>query len=129
TGDDPFRRDPGIGTAGALEPRDRGDGESGLSRVFSPPVARAWTADGWVTAATRAPDSALDALAGARGARWDSSGRFAGRPGWRASGAADGTARPWIGFWLPGRPTWLQWTTHRPRPVRALRLLPVREPV
>ncbi|HEY7075249.1 MAG TPA: discoidin domain-containing protein, partial [Solirubrobacteraceae bacterium] len=129
TGDDPFRRDPAIGTAGALDTRDRGDGESGLARVFAPPAARAWTADGWVTVAAHAPDSALDALAGARGARWGSSGRFQGRPGWRASSAADGTARPWIGFWLPGRPTWLQWTTRRPRTVRALRLVPAREPV
>ena len=31
--------------------RDRGDGESGLERVFSPPAARTWTADGWATVA------------------------------------------------------------------------------
>ena len=64
TGDDPFRRDPRRGSAGAGLVRDRLDGERGLERVFSPPAARSWGADGWATIAPDAPDSAIDRLAG-----------------------------------------------------------------
>ena len=49
TGDDPFRRDPWHGGSSSALVRDRGDGERGLERVFSPPAARTWTLDGWVT--------------------------------------------------------------------------------
>ena len=87
--------------------RDRQDGERGLERVIAPPAARAWRADGWGTVDARAPDSAIDALAGARGATFESSGRFEGRPGFRASSAFDGSPRPWIGSWLDGRTAWL----------------------
>ncbi len=120
TGDDPFRRDPRHGPAAADLVRDRGDGESGLERVFAPPAARAWAADGWATVAPDASDAALDRLAGVPG-RFTSSGRFEGRPGFRASSAFDGTPRPWIGSW-PGS-AWLQWT--RPATLRRLRLAPV----
>jgi arabinofuranan 3-O-arabinosyltransferase len=126
TGDDPFRRDPVSGPAGAALVRDRGDGESGLERIFAPPAARTWTADGWASAASTGADDALDRLAGFRGPeRFTSSGRFESRPGWRASSAFDGTGRPWIGAWLPGRATWLQWTTPQARSLRTLRLRPV----
>ena len=67
TGDDPFRRDPRRGSAGAMLVRDRLDGERGLHRVFAPPAARRWLVDGWASAAADAPDSALDRLAGVRG--------------------------------------------------------------
>jgi len=127
TGDDPFRRDPRRGTAGATLVRDRQDGERGLERTIAPPAARAWQADGWGTVDPRAPDSRLDALAGARGGRFDSSGRFHGRPGFRASSAFDGGARPWIGSWLDGRTAWLRWRTPRPARLRELRLEAPRE--
>jgi hypothetical protein len=120
TGDDPFRRDPRRGPAAADLVRDRGDGESGLQRVFAPPAARTWTADGWATVASNASDAALDRLAGVPGS-FTSSGRFEGRPGFRASSAFDGTLRPWIGAWL-GR-AWLQWTGAAT--VRRLQLAPV----
>ena len=123
TGDDPFRRDPRRGSSGRELVRDRGDGERGLERVFSPPAARSWSADGWASAAADAPDSALDRLAGVTGA-FTSSARFQGRPGFRASSAFDGTARPWIGSWLDGRRAWLEWTTRRPATVERLRLSP-----
>jgi len=165
TGDDPFRRDPRRGTAGATLVRDRLDGERGLERTFSPPAAREWRADGWGTVAADAPDSAIDALTGVaerrprrpepdevdarasaagadpparrvegssstgRGLRFDSSGRFQGRPGFRASSAFDGTPRPWIGSWLDGRTAWLQWTASQPVTVRRLRIAPPREQV
>ena len=61
--------------------------------------------------------------------RLDSSGRFQGRPGFRASSAFDGTAAPWIGSWLDGRTAWLSWTTAVPVTLRRLRLAPPRERV
>ena len=47
TGDDPFRRAPERGSAGAALVRDRGDGERGLVRAIEPPAARTWQLDGW----------------------------------------------------------------------------------
>ena len=105
--------------------RDRLDGERGLERVIAPPAARDWEADGWGTVAASARDSAIDALVGARGGM-ESSGRFQGRPGFRASSAFDGTPRAWIGSWLDGRTAWLQWSGERTT-VRRLRLAPPRE--
>ena len=104
TGDDPFRRNHGRGPLSAMLVRDRGDGETGLARTLAPPAARAWTADGWATAAAVGPDDVLDGMAGLR-APWFFTGspRFQGRPGWRASSAFDGTPRPWIGVLDRGR--------------------------
>ncbi len=130
TGDDPFRRHPKRGTAGAVLVRDRQDGERGIERRIAPPAAREWEADGWGTVDARAPDSAVDELAGTRGgATFESSGRFEGRPGLRASRAFDGTPRPWIGSWLDGRTAWLEWTVPRRATVQELRLEPARETV
>ena len=112
TGDDPFRRDPKSGTAGAVLVRDRQDGQRGIERQIAPPAARTWEADGWGTVDPRAPDSAVDELAGSQGvATFESSGRFQGRPGFRASRAFEGTSQPWMGSWLDGRTAWLQWST------------------
>jgi hypothetical protein len=122
-GDDPFRRDPRRGTAGAELVRDRQDGERGLARIVSPPAARTWALDGWGSVAADAADSALDRAAGLRGSeRFDSSGRFEGRAAFRASSAFDGTARPWIGSWLDGREAWLQWSVPRATTLRRLAL-------
>jgi arabinofuranan 3-O-arabinosyltransferase len=137
-GDDPFRRDPRRGSAGAVLVRDRQDGERGLERVIAPPAARDWAADGWGTVDARARDSAIDALAGAGGAAggsgggaatFESSGRFEGRPGFRASSAFDSSPRPWIGSWLDGRTAWLEWTVPDPATFRELRLEPADEAV
>ena len=57
---------------------------------------------GWATTTPNAPDSALDALVGVDGT-FNSSARFEGRPGFRASSAFDGTERPWVGSWQDGR--------------------------
>ena len=121
TGDDPFRRDPWHGPATAGLVRDRGDGEQGLERVFSPPAARSWNVDGWVSVAAGAPDFALDRLVGVDG-EFASSARFQGRPEWRASSAFDGTPTPWIGSWMEDRKTWLAWTTPREETVRTFTL-------
>jgi hypothetical protein len=124
TGDDPFRRSPATGAAQARLTRDRGDAERGLARRISPPAGRRWRADGWVTVDPRAPDPALDALLGTNGAtRFASSGRFEGRPAHRASRAFDGDPRTaWVGMWLRGRPSALEWTAQRRVTVRRLRL-------
>ncbi|HZB76944.1 MAG TPA: alpha-(1-_3)-arabinofuranosyltransferase family protein, partial [Solirubrobacteraceae bacterium] len=111
-GDDPFRRDPRRGTAGAVLVRDRQDGERGIERAIAPPAARAWRADGWGTVDARAEDSAIDALVGGP-VGFESSGRFEGRPGFRASSAFDSSPRPWIGSWLDGRTAWIEWKTRR----------------
>ena len=66
-----------------------------------------------MTVAPTAPDERLDALAGTRGGRFASSGRFEGRPGRRASRAFDGdAATAWIAPW-DGDGAWLEWTSRR----------------
>jgi arabinofuranan 3-O-arabinosyltransferase len=127
TGADPLRRQPATGTPQAYLARDVADGETQLDRAIAPPAARRYAADGWATVSPVAPDAALDRLAGTAGrARFDSSGRFEGRPDRRASRAFDGTtASAWIGAWLPRRPTWLSWSLPSPVTVRALRLRPL----
>ena len=79
------------------------------ARLLAPEPRSTWDVDGWVTVAPDAPDSAIDALVGVHG-RFDSSARFEGRPGFRASSAFDGTPKPWIGSWQDGRRTWIEWT-------------------
>jgi hypothetical protein len=131
TGDAPFRRGRFTGPAQALLPADRGDAETGLSRTFRPPAARAFRADAWATVSPRAPDDALDALAGARGpGRFTSSSRFEGRPAWRASSAFDADpATAWIGQWVERAPAWIGWETPRDATVSSLRLKRPREVV
>jgi arabinofuranan 3-O-arabinosyltransferase len=147
TGDRPFRRGSSLGSSPrrlirdpdrleALRVRDPGDAERRIDRVFHPPAARAWSADAWVSVSPEARDSELDRFAGGgavadssgiRAARADSSGRFQGRPAFRASAAFDGSAsRPWIARRESGRRPWLRWSTARPRTIRVLTLLPSR---
>ncbi len=119
TGDDPFRRDPWHGPSSAGRVRDRGDAESGLERVFSPPAARRWTIDGWVTAgesgrgARRArrgegPLRVLGALRGAAGlARVERVRRHAGAVDRLLAGRpprVDRVGRPGHGWRSDARP-------------------------
>lgn len=131
TGDEPFRRERFTGPPQALLPADRGDGETGLSRTFHPPARRLYRADGWATVSPAAPDDAIDALAGAAGpARFTSSSRLEGRPGWRASRAFDGDpATAWLGQWVERAPAWIAWETPRPATVTRLRLARPRDVV
>jgi hypothetical protein len=145
TADDPLRRGPEPPASSftgnraedeAALVRTAVDPEAGLARVFSPPAARDWEADAWVTSSPDAPDPALDRLAGARlgGVTLSSSGRFQGRPGWRASSAFDGDeATAWVAPWHgAGAEAWLSWRVPRPVAVRRLSLgrsrLPARFP-
>ena len=126
TADVPARRGRYAGERGAAELRDAQDPERQLRRVLAPPAARRYAVDAWASVAPIASDSALDAIAGTRGAlRVDSSSRFENRPAYRGSGAFDGTAaRAWIGQWIGGRPAWLQWRAARAVTVRRLVLDP-----
>ena len=109
TGDDPFRRAPERGSAGAALVRDRGDGEQAIVREIAPPVARTFELDGWASPPGRdVTDQQLDAFVGARGS-FGSSSRFQGRPGFRASSAFDGTPRPWVGHWPSHSSVFLEW--------------------
>ena len=78
-GDDPFRRDPRRGSAGAVLVRDRQDGERGLERVIAPPAARAWRADGWGTVDARRRTARSTRWRARAAATFESSGRFEGR--------------------------------------------------
>jgi arabinofuranan 3-O-arabinosyltransferase len=144
TADDPLRRGPVPLSARltgnraedeAALVRTAQDAETGLDRVFSPPVARRWRADAWATVSPDTPDRAVDRLAGGlsggAGAVLFGSGRFEGRPSWRASSAFDGRpATAWVAPWN-GR-AWIAWRTRRPRVLRRLVLvrsgLPARFP-
>ena len=141
TGDRPFRRglpdgrpDPAAVVTEGLDAaflRNPGDPEQALRRVISPPVPARYGVDGWASAHPAVEDSALDELAGRRGAPYmDSSGRFEGVPGRRASSAFDGAAdTAWIGDWSHGRTPWIQWSGGRPVTVERLTLTPPRERV
>jgi hypothetical protein len=122
TADRPFRRHPfSPASAGSIAEdrsvenvlvREARDAELDVRRRISPPAGRAWTADAWVSLAPNAPDAALDRLAGERGpGSFESSGRFEGRPGFRASRAFDGSPdTAWVGRLDDQRRAWLSWT-------------------
>ncbi len=141
TGDDPFRRSRRPDPDRGLVPRGRnqeaalvaepGDGETLMSRAIEPPAERAYAASGRATVAPEAPDSRLDRLAGYRGpARFDSSGRFQGRPARRASSAFDGDPdTAWIGQGEAGSAPWISWRLARAVTMDSLVLEPPRERV
>ncbi len=120
----PLRLNPPSGELQDRDLRNRADTETGIEREIALPAARRFAADAWVSVGFATPDAVLDRLAGYRGPlRFDSSARFEGVPGRRASKAFDG--RPdtsWIGAWLPGRTPWIQWRTPALGAVRSLRL-------
>jgi hypothetical protein len=102
------------------------DPESGIDRRIDPPAVRRWTLSGWGSTSPYAPDSALDALAGTdtRGTVYDGSGRFDGRPGFRASSAFDGSnSSAWVAPFAVNQPAWISWRLARPLTLRALRLV------
>lgn len=130
-GADPYHRDTIHGPWSAGLTSDAGDAETGLSRIIDPPATRTYTLDAWTSVADTAPDHELDALVGGRvPGTMDSSSRYEGLPGRRASSAFDdrrGTA--WIGGWgaaSTDHHAWIAWTTDTPHTVRRLTL---REPV
>jgi hypothetical protein len=128
TGDDPFKRNP-YGTTTLLDsPQDRGDAEQYIDRLIFAPAARSYTASAWVYPAVTTADSALDRLAGLRGAdTFDSSSRFQDQPAYRASSAFGAPGGPgWIGVYKPGEAPdpWIGWTTPEPLTIDRLTLTP-----
>jgi hypothetical protein len=80
----------------------------------------------WLSITPEAADSAIDRLVGA-GERIhaDGSGRFEGRPGFRASSALDADpATAWVAPWQPDDPAWLQVSAARELTLRELRVTP-----
>lgn len=131
-GADPYHQDTVHGPWQAGERRDEGDAETGLERVIDPPVARSWQLRGWSSVAAEAPDRVLDALVGGDvPGRFDSSSRYEGRPGRRASSAFDGRARTaWIGgFGQSAATAWLSWTTQRETTLRSFAVVAPRQAV
>jgi arabinofuranan 3-O-arabinosyltransferase len=102
SGDNPWKRPDSAGvrvTRRVSDPSEleqlrvdgAGDEEVGIDRVISPPAAREYDVNAWLSVLPEAPDSAIDRLVGTAGpVVADSSARFEGRPGYRASSALDG---------------------------------------
>ncbi len=136
SGDDPFRRSPGVSPVwrgAALEDTPvefglvarPGDGERALARTIAPPFARSYRARAWLALAADAPDPALDRLAGTDGeVRFESSGRLHGLGRHRASRAFDGDPdTAWATHVDPGPRPWLRWRRAPAAKVRELRLI------
>jgi hypothetical protein len=134
TADEPLRRGPvappppasgNRAEAEAALVRGAQDPETGIARLMSPPAARAWNVDGFATVTPGARDDAVDELAGSDlgGAVATSSGRFEGKPAYRASSAFDGDPRRgWIAPWSGRGSAWISWTTPREHTLRELRI-------
>nr|MBA3300506.1 DUF3367 domain-containing protein [Thermoleophilaceae bacterium] len=107
--------------AGADEPEPQNrsplravDAERGMERDVTLPAGRTFTPSGWASVSPRAPDPAIDALAGGSDeARFSSSGRFEGVPAHRASSAFDGDpGTAWVGATGEGTP-WIEVESRR----------------
>ncbi len=141
TGDRPFRRgvlgglpNPAVVRSEGLDAaflRNPGDPEERLARIVAPPAPAAYGLGGWASSDPAVADSVLDAFAGYAGeASMDSSGRFEGMPGRRASSAFDGDpGTAWIGDWAQGRTPWIEWRGRRETVIERLTLAPPREDV
>jgi arabinofuranan 3-O-arabinosyltransferase len=130
TVDAPLRSGPPSGPFQSYLVRDRADPEPRLARTISPPAADRFLVDAWTSVGERAPDDAIDRLAGAgREVTATSSGRYGGIPSFRASSAFDGTReRAWIAPWLD-EPVSLTLRSERPIDVELLRLAAPRDVV
>jgi hypothetical protein len=126
TGDDPYRRDAAGAGARGTQVRNRADGELAIRRRIVSPARRTYRLTGLGTFAAGTPDSQIDSIAGTRGAIVaNSSGRFLGSPGWRASMAFDGSrSRPWIGTWVGSGKSWISWKTRADLTISKFRLAP-----
>ncbi len=126
TADFPFRAGRAVGEAQAGDPLDMVDAEPGLVRDVTLPVGRSFDLGGWASIDPGAPDRLIDGLAGLRqGWRFDSSGRFEGVPGNRASSAFDADpATAWIADAPPGALPWISWRAPAQQTIRSLRLSP-----
>jgi len=126
TGDDPYRRESSAADARGTQVRNRSDPELAISRRIVAPARRTYAISGLATFTQTTADSQIDAVAGTRGPiEANSSGRFRGTPGWRASMAFDGSSlRPWIGSWRGPGKSWISWRTEKRLAISQLRLVP-----
>ena len=126
TADFPDRAGATARTPQAEDPVDMTDSEPGIEREVALPAPRTFGIGGWASVSPAAADSSIDRLAGLD-PRWtfDSSGRFEGVPGRRASSAFDGQASTaWIAPLLPGRQPWLSVSAPHSFTLDALTLSP-----
>jgi hypothetical protein len=129
SGDNPWKRSDSAGavvTPRVTDPSEleqlrvdgAGDEEVGIDRVISPPARREYDVKAWLSVTPEAQDSEIDRLVGATGPLVaDSSGRFQGKPGNRASSAFDGDPRTaWIAPYPETSPrgAWLSVSTRQP---------------
>lgn len=120
--DAPYRNADATGEFQTAELRDRQDPEPVLRRTVDVPLARSWSFSA-VTSAAATPDDQIDRLAGTRGPRVTSSGRYEGKASVRASQALDGDRRTsWIAPYA-GRPPSLTVRLDAPVTVRQLRIV------
>ena len=127
TSDFPFRPRAASRELQSEDETTMADPERSIDRLGTLPVGRTFAISGWATASPGAPDHRLDELAGTTsGWRLDSSGRFEGVPGQRASSAFDGDpATAWAAPQDADHPRpWLGWVTPATISVAALRLRP-----
>jgi arabinofuranan 3-O-arabinosyltransferase len=125
TADFAYRAGRIAGAPQAADPLDMVDAEPGIERTVELPVARRFRLSGWASASP-AGDTAIDRMLGlSRGWRFDSSSRFEGVPGRRASSAFDGDPdTAWVGDWPGRRPSWIGWRSPHAVRIGHLRLLP-----
>lgn len=110
TADFPRRAGSNSGDRQTIAPLEALDAEADIQRDVTLPASRSFGLSGWGSIAATAPDSSIDNLVGgiAGGRSFESSGRFEGVPGYRASSAFDGDrGTAWVGAVTPGRPTWI----------------------
>jgi arabinofuranan 3-O-arabinosyltransferase len=126
TADFPSRAGATSRTPQAGDPVDMIDAEPGLERELSLPVARTFQLGGWGSVSPAAADGQIDRFTGLD-PNWsfESSGRFEGVPGRRASSAFDGRpSSAWIAPLVPGRQAWLSVSAPRSFALDSLTLSP-----
>jgi arabinofuranan 3-O-arabinosyltransferase len=138
SGDDPLRHPSSAGVRvnqlvtdpsqlEQLRVNGAGDEEVGIDRVIDPPAARSYDLKALASVTPEAPDSQIDRFAGVTGGlAADSSGRFQGRPGFRASSAFDGnSATAWV---APGPQASIRLRSRTRFALRTIAVAPARVP-
>ncbi|MFL5885712.1 MAG: alpha-(1-_3)-arabinofuranosyltransferase family protein [Thermoleophilaceae bacterium] len=126
TADFPYRAGDNVQNPQGNDPLEMTDAEPGIERTLTLPQGRTFGIDGWASVAPSAPDHLIDRVAGLD-PRWtfDSSSRFEGVAGRRASSAFDGSrATSWIADLPLGQHPWLRMSAPRATRIGSFRILP-----
>ena len=122
-----FSRQSGkaVGGPASNNPLDAVDPERSIRRIVTLPASRSFTPNGWASVSPAASDSALDSLAGLTGpAHFNSSQRFEGTPGNRASSAFDGSPlTAWKAELNLEHAPWIQWQSNQPLTIQNFRMI------